>query len=85
MKDELLDLLNDLEQYMDDRADIADGNSGHSVANTEMVLLLRIQEAIAQVKKPSKFEIFVKTYISDWEDGMGATYTRYLLAKKLTQ
>jgi hypothetical protein len=51
MKDELLDLLNDLEQYMDDRADIADGNSGPPVANTEMVLLLRIQEAIIQIEK----------------------------------
>ena len=48
---DLLDLLNDLEQYMDDRADITDGNCGYHVANTEMVLLLRIKEEIIKIEK----------------------------------
>ena len=51
MKDELLDLLVELQLYMDDRSDTVDGNSGHHVANTEMLFSLRIQEAIIQIEK----------------------------------
>ena len=51
MKDELLDLLNDLEQYMDDRADTVDGNSGWPVPNLEMLLLGRIIDIIPKIEK----------------------------------
>lgn len=51
MNDEILELMNDLEQYMDDRADIVDGRNGTPVANREMVLLNRIQEAIYLIEK----------------------------------
>ena len=61
MKDELLDLLNDLQQYMDDRADTVDGNSGYPVANTEMLFSLRIQEEIIKIEnKIAKFSTFIE-------------------------
>ena len=48
---DLLDLLVELQLYMDDRADTVDGNSGVPVANTEMLFSLRIQEEIIKIEK----------------------------------
>jgi hypothetical protein len=48
---ELLELLFELQDYMDDRADTVDGNSGQPVANTEMLFSLRIQEEIIKIEK----------------------------------
>ena len=48
---DLLDLLVELQLYMDDRADTVDGNSGQPVANTEMLFSLRIQKEIIKIEK----------------------------------
>lgn len=85
MKEEILELMNDLEQYMDDRADIVDGRSGTPVANKEMVLLNRIQEAIKQIENTWKYEEFVKGFIQGWEDGAGGDSYYYRLAKIITK
>ena len=51
MKDELLELLLDLANYMDDRSDVVDGNSGRPVANLEMLLFGRIIDIIPKIEK----------------------------------
>ena len=51
MKDELLELLNDLEHYMANRADVVDGNSGPPQANIEMLFYDRIIDVIPKIEQ----------------------------------
>jgi hypothetical protein len=50
--DDLLDLLERLAEYMDDRSGDLDGDYGERLPNTEMKFSTEIEEAIQKLEKP---------------------------------
>jgi hypothetical protein len=51
MNKELLDLLYEIQMYMDDRADSVDDGSGNPTANIEMRLSYEIETMILKIEK----------------------------------
>lgn len=51
-KDAMLSALQECENYLDEHAEVIDGDYGQPKANEEMMLLMEVSDAIRKAKRP---------------------------------